>query len=186
MSFNTQIVFSNSVVVFDATTFIEPVYPSTATEHPLEDGSSTSDHIINGNITLKIEGMISDSASLFGFFLTPTTTAEAFESFKRARDNLETVQVIADIDTFESMSIESVSFPRDPETGEALDIKLSLKQISIQDSSFVQEAAVVPSDDIADDVSGTESLGAQSTSGVDSSLLSSSLTDLINSISTEG
>lgn len=183
MAFNTEIHLTDSIIVLDAANFVNPQYNSRATEHPIEEGSSVSDHIILDNTKLDIEGVVTDSASLFGLFVTPTTTKEAFQNLLRAREKREVVSVVTEkFGTIEDLAITNFSFPRDNTTGEALDIKISFEQISIVSSSFVQESAVVFSDSIADDATASTNLGAQATSAITSSTLtdtSSALNDLI-------
>lgn len=182
MAFNTQIVLSDGILTLDATKFINPQFPSRATQHPIEDGASISDHIILDNTKLDIEGLVTGAASLAGNAFVSATPKEALQALLRAREKREVVQVLTSLTTFEDMAITSMSFPRDNETGDALDIKISFEQITIASSSFVQVAPVVLASDIADAASGTETLGSQETSVVAAETVTSALSDISASV----
>lgn len=166
MAFRTQINLPDSIVIFDAVTSISPKFPCEATQHPIEEGSSVSDHVILKNTTLDIEGVITEAITLFSFSLTPTSPREAYQNLLRARENRQVVQVITSIDTFDDMVIVGLSFPRNVSTGQALDINISFEQIDIVTSSFVQESPVTFADDVADDATETQTLGSQATEAV--------------------
>lgn len=183
MPFNTEIRLPGGIIILDATTSINPLYPSKVTEHHIEDGSSIADHVILNNIKLEIEGVVTDAASLSKTILVKTTTKEAFQKLVRARENREIVSVVTSLTTFENMIIVNFSFPRDNTTGGALNINISFEQISIVSSSFVQELPIVFSDDIADDATPTTNIGVQQTTPVPDEVSTSVLTDLISSVS---
>lgn len=151
----------------DATLSIGESLTAQATEHPVETGGVISDHVIAKPKTLRLEGIISATplptqatSRDFGFdsFSNPLLDIEGQgisppDRF-RAQDALETLRTIhaaklpvtvgtgihsPDIaqDFHNNLIIETLEFPRDPTTGDALRFTATLKEITTVESATV-------------------------------------------------
>ena len=111
-------------------------YKVTVTEHPIEDGSVIADHVRDEPDTLQIEGVVSRTPASFLDMVAATATGQ----FNRHEDAwlwlyayvkthaLMTVSTSAK--TWENMVITSLKRTRTASTGEALEVSISLKQIT--------------------------------------------------------
>ncbi len=141
--------------LFIDASYIEIIdFSSEITSHPVETGSSISDHVYLNPIKIKFEGAILDSstdiistvrstASLFSGNILDNIYGKsrkqlaAYEFLKNTYYNKTPVTIISYYDTFENMVIESMSFPRDGKTGDQLYFEMTLKQITLTDVAFV-------------------------------------------------
>jgi hypothetical protein len=129
-------------------------FSSDITSHPVETGSSISDHVYLNPIKIKFEGAILDSstdiistiqntASLFSGNILDNIYGKsrkqlaAYEFLKDTYYNKTPVTIVSYYDTFENMVIENMTFPRNGETGDQLYFEITLKQITLTDVAFV-------------------------------------------------
>jgi hypothetical protein len=151
----------------DATLSLAESLTAQATEHPVETGGVISDHVIEKPKTLRLEGIISATplptqatARDFGFdsFSNALIDIEGQgisppDRF-RAQDALETLRAVhaarlpvtvgtgihsPDIaqDFHNDLIIETLEFPRDPTTGDAVRFVATLKEITTVESATV-------------------------------------------------
>jgi hypothetical protein len=127
-------------------------YSSEITNHPIETGSSISDHIYINPLKVKMEGSITeasvdiigtvkDIAGLFDgnllnnavnkFKGNSTKLTAAYELLKDLHASKSLVTVINYLDTFDNMVIETLTFPRDNKVGNRLFFEITLKQITL-------------------------------------------------------
>jgi hypothetical protein len=154
--FNTQ---SKIGDLFIDGTHLETIeYSSEITKHPVEGGSSVSDHIyinplqirMTGSITessVDIIGTVKDIASLLQgnilnniidkFAGVGTKSAIAYQLLKDLHTSKAMVSVVNYLDSFDNMVIETLTFPRDNTTGNRLFFEITLKQITLATVSTV-------------------------------------------------
>jgi len=100
---------------------------NTITDHPIEGGSLVTDHAYNLPITITLEGVIGQ-ASLFG----GGGVEAARDALMAAYRDREPIEVVAGLDTYDRMIIESLVFPR--RGGDALRFSATLKQLTFVES----------------------------------------------------
>lgn len=145
-------------IFIDATHMETIDYSSQITDHPVErafdvgGGSSISDHIYKSPLMIKITGSITDSpidvistaktiVNLFDGNILNNVVDKykgkgrnqitAYEVLKDIHSNRLLVDVVNYLDTFSNMAIESLSFPRDNQTGNRLLFQVTLKQVTL-------------------------------------------------------
>ncbi len=127
-------------------------YSNTITNHPIESGSSISDHIYTNPIIVKMQGSITDtSVDIIGTIKDVTglfdgnllnnvvdkfkgkgsKSTAAYELLKGLSDTKSLVTVVNYLDTFDNMVIENLTFPRDNKVGNRLLFEITLKQITL-------------------------------------------------------
>lgn len=127
-------------------------YSSEITNHPIETGSSISDHIYINPLKVKMEGSITDTsvdivgtikdvAGLFDgnllnnlvdkFKGKGSKSTAAYELLKDLHASKSLVTVVNYLDTFDNMVIETLTFPRDNKVGNRLFFEITLKQITL-------------------------------------------------------
>ena len=151
-----KLLFSNKSKIGDLFidgTHLETIdYSSEITNHPIETGSSISDHIYKSPLKVIMEGSITDtSVDLVGtaknvinmfdgnllnnvinkFNGKGQKQTAAYEFLKDLHDNKTIVTIVNYLDTFENMVIESLNFPRSRDTGERLFFTITLKQVTL-------------------------------------------------------
>lgn len=124
-------------------------FGSTATEYPVENGASISDHITVMPMTISLLGIVSSAtATLYG----QAGRHRLVESENLLRDLInarQTIQVMTDLNTYPDMAFESGIVSRD-NSGDHIRIECRLKQIR---KVNLQETEI-PADIVAQDVRG--------------------------------
>lgn len=157
-------------------------YNQTITDHPVENGESITDHVYNNPLRVKVQGTITDTpidiigtvrnvAGLFNgnvlnniketYLGKGRKQTTAYEALKDLATSNATLTLVNYLDTFENMVIESLSFPRDGETGARLYFEATLKQVT-----FANVALVTISSKTRDLVNKKVKLGTQTTKEV--------------------
>jgi hypothetical protein len=164
---SVQIVFSNGASIdtldIDATLSIGESLSAQATEHPVETGGVISDHVIAKPKTLRLEGIISatpvEKYGLGSFQNALLTLEGAAENSSpdpfRAHDAQQILRAIhaaklpivvgtglgdpvtLPSDLHNDMVIETLEFPRDDKTGDAVRFTATLKEIQTVKSATV-------------------------------------------------
>jgi hypothetical protein len=121
-------------VVIDCTLVENITREADVTEYPVESGSTISDNIRARPLQLHIEGIISNSpivpiASIRVEGVPPAK--EMRERLERAFETKDVLTVIVSTGKYTSMAMESLEFPRDATTGDALRFNARFKQITI-------------------------------------------------------
>ena len=125
-------------------------FESEVTEFPVESGSNITDNIRPKPVTVKIEGIVTNTpigyldtirgpnsqavalgqALTFGLVSTsPVDTLYAL--FQKIREDREPVTIRTSLRTFENMALKSLNLPRDASTGDALRFTAEFIQIQI-------------------------------------------------------
>lgn len=137
------------LVQFDASLSETHARQCEITDHPVEEGSTISDHIRRLPETLEVNGVVSNhpivflaslnSPSPITNGLTPATArAElAYSTLRKLMDDGELVTVVTSLWEYENMAITSMSVARDVNTGNVLNCSLSLREIIIAKTKTV-------------------------------------------------
>lgn len=118
---------------------------ATVTDHPVESGSTITDHIRPEPLQLTITGIVSNTpigtkklqivSSEIGRIRADDTVlghAEtAAKKLEEIRLSAKPVKVVTRLRTYENMAMLSLSIPRDAKTGNALNFTMQFKQIRI-------------------------------------------------------
>jgi len=150
-----KILFNNKSqigdLVIDGTHLETITYSNNITTHPIESGAYIADHIYINPLRVTMECSITDSAgnivdnfreigSLFkGNFLTNLSNkfqgkgakqTAAYEFLKDLAGSKSTVTIVSKLDVLPNMAVESISMPRNSETGDRLYFTITLQQIT--------------------------------------------------------
>lgn len=176
------------VIWIDATTSITPNFTTNITEHPIESGSSISDHVYMRNTTIKIEGVIGGSNSLYEFqdnlvdsstlIASPqgnTVNKAANPRVKRAYDEIrqlfdarEPFTLISRLERYPNCIIRSLSLPQNTETSEVLMISMEIEQLRIVSSEEIALLVIEPKQD---DATGNTQRGAGQSQQLNSEII---------------
>lgn len=101
------------------------------TDHPVESGASVSDHMIVEPDELELEGVVSNTPPImFASSKSFPKRAETFyEVMKDAAQAGEVVTVVTTLRTYDDMVITSIEVPRDAETGDAVQFRMTLRRV---------------------------------------------------------
>lgn len=112
------------------------------TEYPIEEGSDVTDHVLPKPKRYSLDGVVSDTPmggmreirANQGAFVEGETTFgvkpsdDALAKLEEIFENRKAVTIETELKTYENMFMESLSVPRDKETGEALRFSAKFKQ----------------------------------------------------------
>lgn len=117
------------------------------TDHPVESGTNITDHVRRKPETLTVEGIVTDTPILSESERNAagpvrkgeaTRSKAAFLALRALRDSGQPVTVVTPLNTYDSMVMTSLVFPRDAETGEAIKFTAQFKEIRTVDSQKVK------------------------------------------------
>ena len=121
-------------------------FESEVTEHEIEDGSSTTDHIRNMLRQGSIKGLVTNF-SIFRFGLFSDRMQDAYEELRRLWTERQPVSVVSNMEVYPSVAIESISINRSSDDGESMTIDLDFKEVKIvRLKTTTIEAGVQPND----------------------------------------
>lgn len=116
------------------------------TDHPVETGSTISDHIRKRPISLSLEGIVTNTPVVFlaslmadspvenDFIPSPDRVTRAYQELRRIQEEGEIVDVVTSLREYKNLAIESLSVSRSAETGNALNVSISLREIVLAKS----------------------------------------------------
>ena len=116
-------------IFLDATISEDHSYTCKATQFPLENGSSITDHVINDPVKLSLSGIVSDSP--ISFLSAFNRSSDAFNRLVRIHELKEKITIVTGIKAYRNMIMTSFTVPRDTETGQALSFVFEFQQITI-------------------------------------------------------
>lgn len=129
------------IIQFDASVSETHTSASEVTDHPVEEGSTITDHIRKLPKTIEINGIVTNTPLVFlaTFFaespltvdLNPTDSRveSAYSELERIQEEGEVVDVVTSFREYSNMAITNVSVTRDKSTGNVLDCTVSLREI---------------------------------------------------------
>lgn len=168
----TTILSRVGVVDVDAVLTEKHRFDNLVTQHPIEDGSPVTDHIVNLPVTLDMEGRITDTplsilasigsgaTGLIGSDLgvdpavlaagtavlgasLPGRAKLAYQELVALYVSRETFTVISGINEYLNMTFESLEFPRAAQDGRSLRFRASLRELIIVGVDRQSNAALV-------------------------------------------
>jgi hypothetical protein len=125
------------------------------TDHPVEEGSTISDHIRRQPESLELNGIVTNHPIIFLASIqapsplendlspTPDRAEVAYATLREIMDKGELVTVVTSFWEYENMAITSMSVTRDAQNGNVLNCNLGLREIIIAKTETV--AAPEPS-----------------------------------------
>jgi len=137
----------DGVVTFDADLTVEELHDrsATTTDHPVEDGSTISDHVILDPERVRLDGFVTD-AGVRG--AERGATQEAFDKLDAAWRAGDLMQVVTGRKTYADMVLVSMDLPR--ERPSSMTFSLEFKQVRLVTPEVVEgvlSAAQVDAED---------------------------------------
>lgn len=128
-------------IVFDAAISECHNFAAKATTHPIEDGSSISDHVHTEPVTIQIDGIITNTPTSFLNELGgENLVLKAFERVGSLFEEQKLVDVVTSHKTYKNMALESVSVRHDAQSSDALRLSCTAKQIKTTKSANIRIA----------------------------------------------
>ncbi len=122
--------------------------PSGVTQHPVEEGGSITDHVDNGPITIKIEGVVSDSPPIDGSVLVPGDDAlqsdAALAKLVEIRNDKRAITIETYRGIHRNMIMTDLTVPEDPDTSGGLFFTASFQQVETATNKRVSVRVAVP------------------------------------------
>lgn len=118
-------------LLLDATLSEVHDWNAKVTAFPIEDGAEISDFIANEPRTVELSGIVTDSPVVFFSFTTGTTdhVQQALSALQEIRDNRQPISIVTGLLSYENMVMQSLSIPRSPRTGQALEFTARFREI---------------------------------------------------------
>lgn len=125
----------DGAVSFEADLTIDEMHEraATVTEHPVENGSVISDHVIVQPERLLLTGFVTDAGTRDA---ERGNTQAAFDALDAAADSGQLVQVVTGRKTYENMVLVSADLPR--ERPESMQFSLEFQQIRLVTPQIVE------------------------------------------------
>jgi len=122
-------------VSFEADLTIEEMHnrSATATDHPVEDGGTISDHVILEPERVRLDGFVTDAGTRG---VQQGATQEAFDKLDAAWRSGQLMQVITGRKTYADMVLVSVDLPR--ERPSSMTFSMEFKQIRLVTPEVVE------------------------------------------------
>jgi hypothetical protein len=121
--------------------FVEETHDESAsvTSYPIEDGTSINDHVIQNPEKLTISGVISANTVYLADILeyTPFHVVDVYWNLVEMKEEGLPITVVTGLRVYSDMVIESISIPRNSESGKSLYFSMSLVQVRIVTSQTV-------------------------------------------------
>jgi hypothetical protein len=123
------------ITVLDATLSHSIDRTATATQHPIESGSKTTDHVQLDPVNVTVVGFVSNNpVTLLSFGLVPqqdeTRSKSAYDALVQTFDNKESVQIQSEVEVFDDMVMTRLNVPRDLTNYNALQFTASFTKIT--------------------------------------------------------
>lgn len=168
-----------TVLELDATISEESTFNNEITRYPVENGSVISDNINDLPIRFELQGFITNSPlNIINIFESqietirslpqtfrgefPNTRSQnAYNILTRLRKNKELFDITTGYEKFTNMFFETLSFPRDRQTGDALYFTATLINIETAQTEFVSVPLI--DDEYEDLVDTKKDVGSQAT-----------------------
>lgn len=149
-------------IVIDATIRENHELSAEVTEHPVESGSTISDHIFNAPIRVLLEGEVTDSPVQLFNFSVGERRLEAYAQFLEIRKAREPVTLVTGLSVYSDMVMTSLSMPQEVGTGKRLQFTAEFQQIEVVET----ETTTLPPASIAEekrDIASSTQDGGQQT-----------------------
>lgn len=131
------------VITLDATISTGLSFPSTVTEHPIEDGSVIADHVRLDADIVTVTGFVTNTpVAVLGLGADESRARGALDSLLELRQSKELVQIVTDVHLFEDMMLTSLEAPRDATNPNALQftaIFTKIKKVTTKVIAFPED-----------------------------------------------
>lgn len=119
------------------------------TNHPVESGSTISDHIRKQPLVLELEGIITNTPVVFlasvqaespvdlDFIPCRDRVSRGYEELRRIQDAGELVDVVTSLRNYSNMAIQSLGVKRDASSGNILSLSISLREVITANASTI-------------------------------------------------
>lgn len=175
-------IFSRDSTVFlelDATISEEVVYSNVITRYPVENGSSISDNINDLPIRFNMRGFVTNSPisiidiidskletirnlpQIFSGEFPNKRTQNAKNILVNLRNSKQPFDITSGYDKFTNMFFETLAFPRDRQTGDALYFTATLQNVETVQTEFVSVPLI--DEEYEDLVDTKKDIGSQAT-----------------------
>lgn len=132
MNQNSRNLPSIGSIQIDATISEDHNYSNDVTDHPIENGASISDTIIQKPFSLSMECIVSASPlSDKVTDSTPQRVDRTYAALARLAQSKSLVTVVTAVRTYTNMAISTLSVPRSKDDGNSLRFNVTFKQIKI-------------------------------------------------------
>lgn len=134
----------------DCTLSVTHSFDNDVTEHPVEDGTSFSDHIQNKNKTFSVSGVYNaKSINLYAGdnISQDNRVADAYSFLTSLRDERKTFTLVSRYDVYPDCVVKSLRFPLAPTDGNTLLFEMDLVQIR---KASVDQVNIVATQNVAD------------------------------------
>ena len=131
-----------SSFICDATISVAPTFTNTITNHPVDRTSSVSDHVINSNPVIRVEGVVSNSYSQEDYLNNPdlvqignlidytsNRVQTAYNLLKALWKEGGRFQLVSEYDTFDNCLIRTFSTDFTKDTSDVLMFSLEVEQV---------------------------------------------------------
>ena len=152
---------SEGVLELTTTVDINVTEPSTITRYRMESGSTVTDNVVNGNLQISFDGLISQVvriiegqvggsiSNLAGELReqqvvqnsSQRTVQDYITALRRLKDSRELFRVHYDdrLPVADNCLMKNVSFDRNPQTGQAYNVSIQFEQVRLsQGASFTE------------------------------------------------
>lgn len=152
-------------IVLDATVEESHQYDATVTDHPVEEGGFVTDHVYENPRMVTVSGEITDSPVTIFSILNGLSNRriEAKDQLLALYELKEIVVLVTGLEIYTDMVMQSLSFPRNQETGQRLQFTAEFKQVKFVASEVVGVAADKADPAVKDKVSENRDFGRQET-----------------------
>lgn len=127
-------------LVFDAALNVNPRFSNTVTKHPIETGSEVSDHVYKRNTVIDVDGLITNYSvgNIFEDNIRFNRLQTVYDLLTRLHENREMISISSQYQVFNNCVITSLSIPRNAQIGDSLQVVMTLEQLQVVTSQFVQ------------------------------------------------
>lgn len=149
----------------DAVMLESPDYTATPTRSPIESGADVTDHVNLSPEKLTIEGIVTNSPvgifqSLRGL-VSQNASQDAFNFIMKLYEDRLPFSFVGGLKVYKDMIITSFNPPRTPQTGQALEFRMTMEQIRFVESSIIKTTKF--KEDVKHSAGAKQSLGGQTT-----------------------
>lgn len=126
-------------LVLDATTEVSPRYSNTVTSHPVETGSTITDHVFRNNTVISVRGVIANDSlgNRFQDTYNENRIQTVHDLLVQLRDEAQLITVSSELKIFPNCVISGLTTPRTAQVGDTLEVDITLEQIQVTESAFV-------------------------------------------------
>ena len=123
--------YSNQLITLDAFINETHSYTSSVMTHPVEQGASITDNIVNEPVELEIEAVISPYGIGSDDRNTPERADNAYRQLMQLHANKVPVRVYTGLVNYTNMAITSISIPRSKENSQTLRFTINFRKVRI-------------------------------------------------------